>query len=113
MVDAILSALSTPALEGCLDLAGPESLPRRELVARAAALLDRQPSIVPLPLPLVKLVAFASEFVLSSPPFTRPMLDVLEHDDAVDPEPACARLGIRLTPLETTLRRTILEDPPA
>jgi hypothetical protein len=35
------------------------------------------------------------------------MLGVLEHDDRIDPAPACARLGIRLAPLDATLRRCV------
>ena len=38
---------------------------------------------------------------------TTAMLGVLEHDDQVDPAPACARLGIELTPLDETLKRTV------
>jgi len=30
---------------------------------------------------------------------------VLEHDDHVDPSPACRALGLTLTPLDETLRR--------
>jgi hypothetical protein len=35
------------------------------------------------------------------------MLDVLERDDHVDPGPACARLGVELTPLARTLARCV------
>jgi hypothetical protein len=31
------------------------------------------------------------------------MLDVLQHDDRVDPRPACKQLGISLRPLDETL----------
>jgi hypothetical protein len=37
------------------------------------------------------------------------MLEVLEHDDDVDPEPACRRLGITLTPLDDALGRAFAE----
>jgi hypothetical protein len=36
------------------------------------------------------------------------MLGVLDHDDRVDPAPACDRLGITLTPLDEALRRCLL-----
>ena len=42
-----------------------------------------------------------------NPPVTLPMLEVLEHDDDVDAAAAAARLGIRLTPLDDTLRRCV------
>jgi len=100
------AALQTPGMG--LDLAGPESLTRRELVLRAAALVNRRPSIVRLPLALAIGFALLGERVLSNPPLTRPMLEVLEHDDAIDPSPACRALGLALTPLEETLRRCIL-----
>jgi hypothetical protein len=38
------------------------------------------------------------------------MLGVLEHDDRIDPGAACRALGITLTPLAETLRRS-LEEP--
>ena len=38
------------------------------------------------------------------------MLGVLEHDDDIDPMPACRRLGIQLTPLDETLRRALLAN---
>jgi hypothetical protein len=37
------------------------------------------------------------------------MLGVLERDDAIDPEPARARLGIELTPLDAALRESFAE----
>ncbi len=52
---AIAAALARPELAGrVLDVAGPESLPRRDLVRRAAALLGNAPRIVPIPLALVR-----------------------------------------------------------
>ena len=41
-------------------------------------------------------------------PVTRAMLGVLDHDDRIDPQPACAELGLTLTPLDETLRRTFV-----
>ena len=32
------------------------------------------------------------------------MLGVLDHDDDIDPKPCCDRLGLKLTPLDETLR---------
>ena len=47
----------------------------------------------------------------ANPPITTAMLDVLEHDDRVDPKPAADALGIALTPLDETLRRALGETP--
>ena len=89
-----------------LELAGPESLPRRELVARAAAHFGRaMPRVAHVPYALAFALATVCELLLPSPPLTRAMLEVLEHDDRVDPGPACRALGLTLTPLDQTLRR--------
>jgi uncharacterized protein YbjT (DUF2867 family) len=90
-----------------LDLAGPESLPRRELVARAARLHGRRPLFVPTPAALRFAVAAVAEKLSKDPPVTRAMLGVLEHDDVVDVSDACRRLGLELTSLDETLRRCV------
>jgi NADH dehydrogenase len=90
-----------------LDLAGPQSLSRRELLARTASLWGNHPIAVPLPYALEYALAFLFEKLLASPPLTRAMLGVLDHDDDIDPKPACDRLGIQLTPLAETLRRCV------
>jgi NADH dehydrogenase len=107
-VEAILRALVAPGVEReILDLAGPESLPRRELVARAARLLGARARVLPVPGVLARLLALVSELTLNDPPLTRAMLEVLEHDDRIDVRPACERLGLALTPLDETLRRCL------
>lgn len=108
VLDAITAALARPALAGrVLDVAGPESLPRRDLVRRAAALLGNAPRILPIPLALVRSFAALAERLSASPPLTTAMLEVLEHDDRVDAKLACDALGITLTPLDDTLRRVV------
>lgn len=105
---AILGILARDGLAGlALDLAGPESLTHRELVLRVAALWGRRPRIVRVPYGLVRGFAALAERLLANPPLTRPMLEVLEHDDDIDPRPACARLGLALTPLDDTLRHCL------
>jgi len=108
VIAAITAALERPLLAGrVLDVAGPESLARRELVRRAASLLGNTPRFVAIPLTLVRGFAALAERITTSPPITTAMLDVLEHDDRVDPKPACDALGITLTPLDDTLRRVV------
>lgn len=108
VVTAILAAAERPGLgREVLALAGPETLAHRALVERAAALHDRRPRVVPVPAAALRALAGLLERLLADPPLTRAMLGVLESDDCIDPAPACARLGITLTPLETTLRRCV------
>jgi NADH dehydrogenase len=108
VVAAIAAALARPELAGrILDVAGPERLSRRELVRRAAAHCGGNPRFLGIPLPLVRAFAAIAERLVPNPPLTTPMLEVLEHDDEIDPEAACAALGITLTPLDDTLRRVV------
>jgi NADH dehydrogenase len=111
----VVSALQLAAAErgdsrSALDLAGPESLTQRELVARVAAALGRPaPRIVPIPAALAFGAAALFER-LAEPPVTRAMLGVLEHDDDIDPRPAARRLGLALTPLAETLAHTFASE---
>ena len=110
LVGALELALGADVERSALDLAGPESLPQRQLVLRVAGLLGTRPRVLPLPLALVSALAWGAETFLAEPPLTRAMLGVLEHDDRIDPEPAALRLGLSLTPLEATLRQTFLAE---
>jgi uncharacterized protein YbjT (DUF2867 family) len=109
LVRALELALEANVERTALDLAGPESLSHRALVARVAALLGRRPRIVPLPLAAAQALAFCFERIAAEPPLTRAMLGVLEHDDHIDPAPAASRLGLSLTPLDRTLAWTFLD----
>jgi NADH dehydrogenase len=115
--DATAAILSAAARDdegrGAFDLAGPESVTHRELVLRAGSLLSRRPRILPLPLGVARAFTGWAERLLASPPITRAMLDVLEHDDKIDPAPACRALGLALTPLDETLRRCVLLETPS
>jgi NADH dehydrogenase len=108
VVRGVCAALErSEPIRGALDLGGPESLPHRELVARAAALYGRRPVGVPVPLVLVRTAVALLERLAQSPPMTTAMLEVLQHDDRVDPAPACKQLDLELTPLDETLRATV------
>jgi NADH dehydrogenase len=113
VTEAILRSLSLTGVDHeTFELAGPESLPRRELLARAAAIVGSQPRVIGLPHAVATLVALTCELTLANGPLTRAMLDVLERDDSIDPGPACARLGLELRPLDETLRRCLAADAP-
>ncbi len=88
-------------------LAGPESLSRRDLFARAASAIGGRGGSVSLPLGVGLLLAAFLERVSANPPVTRAMLEVLDHDDSIDPEPVAQRLGISLTSLDDMLSRVL------
>lgn len=106
VVAAILGALArTDTASRSLDLAGLESLTHRALVERAARVLGTTVRVRSLPLFAANTFAAIAERLLSNPPITRAMLGVLEHDDAIDAEPAARELGVSLIDLDETLRR--------
>ncbi|MCZ6853955.1 MAG: hypothetical protein O7G86_08545, partial [Gammaproteobacteria bacterium] len=88
-------------------LAGPESLSRRELTERGAAVVGRRTRVISLPVGLGYTMAYLMEQMLENPPLTRAMLGVLDHDDDIDPLVAANELGVTLTSLDETLRRCL------
>jgi uncharacterized protein YbjT (DUF2867 family) len=111
LLAAVLACLQGDERSGIddvvIELGGPESLPHRELVARASRRYRGAPQILPHPLGVARAFAALATRFASNPPVTPAMLEVLQHDDNVDPAPALARLGIALTPLDETLRRYV------
>ncbi len=111
VVAAIIAGLERADVGGeVLRLAGPESLSRRELIERAGRVLGSRPRLVSLPWTLGRVFAATLETLLPDPPLTRAMLEVLDHDDDIDPGAACRALGIELTPLADTLMACIGEQ---
>lgn len=104
VVTAILAACSAgPGRDLSLDAGGPECLPHRMLVLRAARLYGNEPKISSLPIGLARFGVGLLDRLLSNPPVSRAMFDILQHDDRVDPDTFCESLGIELTPLDQTL----------
>ena len=95
--------------DAVLDLAGPECLTHRELLCRAAALVAKKPRFLSVPLAAASLFARVAAHFADNPPLTPAMLGVLEHDDRIDPGPACTRLELTLTPLDETLQCCLRE----
>lgn len=111
VVGAIAACLDERTGESAvLELAGPESLSRRALTQRAAKVLGRKTAVVSLPLALGMLLAWCFERLSPNPPVTRAMLGVLDHDDAIDPEPACTVLGLELLELDQMLARCLSQS---
>ena len=86
-----------------LDAGGPECLSHRSLVRRAARPRNNEPRIHSIPRGLARAAVGVLDFLLPNPPITRAMFDILQHDDRVDTRPFCEKLGLSLTPLDTTL----------
>jgi len=108
VVAALLAAIEPACGDSrVLDLAGPESLTRSALTRRAARVLGRRTRMLSLPVGLGLALAAVFEQTMANPPVTRAMLGVLDHDDAIDPGPAAAALGLNLTPLDEALRRCL------
>lgn len=112
VVAAIEAVLEASAPLPAYDLAGPESLTRTALTHRAARVVGRRTRVLSLPLPVGLALAWLLETLLAEPPVTRAMLGVLDHDDRIDTQPATAALGLRLTALDSTLRRCLGVEPP-
>ena len=106
IIDVIYGLLTNETHPSSIELAGPESLSRRELINRASTLLENSTRVVSLPIWLGMLIARGLEF-LSSPPITRAMLGVLDHDDAIDVSTTCNDLGIQLSSLDETLAHVL------
>jgi NADH dehydrogenase len=111
VVRAILKALEQSDDRSlALDLGGPERITGRALVERAAELYGRRPLILPIPIALARGAVRLIERLLSDPPITSAMLDVLQQDDRIDEDTACKALDLTLTPLDETLRSFVGPD---
>ena len=111
VVAAMAAALLEPGVGGrVFRLAGPESLSRAALIQRAARHLGNSVTTVSLPFEVGRGLARMMEWVLANPPVTAAMLEVLDHDDDIDPRSACEALNIELTPLDEMLERCIEAD---
>ncbi len=105
VVQAIRLALADASRKSRrIDLAGPESLSHRALLARVAERFGTRPRVVPVPRALSFGLAGLLERFVAEPPVTRAMLGVLEHDDAIDAQRGAAQLGLALTPLDEAIR---------
>jgi NADH dehydrogenase len=105
-VVAAIQAAANLRTSSRLQLAGPESLSRSELIQRAAAIYGNKVQVTSLPVGLGMVLAWCFER-LANPPVTRAMLGVLDHDDNIDSQAAIAQLGINLTPLDEMLQQVL------
>ena len=107
LVNAIAAVIQRPPGNEIMELAGMESVTRRELIARAGTTVGSQPSIISIPLFLGLWTGKLLEILLNSPPVTADMIDILDHDDQIDARLTARQLGIELTSLDQTLVKVI------
>ena len=100
VIAAVIACMES-SIAGVLCLAGPASLSRRMLYERAGF----HGLLISLPMWLGMIVAGLLERVSDSPPMTRAMLGVLDHDDNIGADACAQKLGITLTSLDETLKK--------
>lgn len=100
-----LGILLAQPIAGVLELGGPESLSRRALIHRCAQVdTGRRPAVISLPVGLGYAIAGVFELLMASPPVTRAMLGLLDHDDQIE-SGTSAQLNLTLTPLDVLCRQ--------
>jgi len=97
------------ARDRVLELAGPESLPEREIVERAARALGREVRVGGIPTGPVKLLARVRGLLLG-PGFSADAIEVITGDTRLDPGPAAEALELGLTSLDEMVARSVLTD---
>ena len=89
-----------------LDVAGPVSLPERDIVKRAARLLGRQVRIWSIPKRWASFV-LAIRQLAGRPGFSPDALEVITADTTLDPRPAASELGIQLTGIDEMIKNSL------
>ena len=96
-------ALVDEAAQGkVLEVGGPETIPMRQVIARALRAAGLRRPIVPGPTPLIKL-ALQPMRLLPEPPLTPDAVDFINQPATVDTGPLLTRMPRRLTPLDEAL----------
>jgi NADH dehydrogenase len=108
LADGALNAALSPACarDAALESVGPESLPLRALIKRAARLRGKSPLIVPVPTGLLRALLGLRTRLLG-PGLSPEVIEVMLTDARFDPVPAAKALGIALRPLDETLAHSL------
>jgi len=107
---ALAASEPSTAPNRTLDLVGPVSLPERDLVERAARLLGRHVPIRSIPTRLLSF-ALAIRQLVAGPGFSPDAVEVITADTRLDPQPAAAALGIRLTGVDEMIKNSLGQEP--
>jgi uncharacterized protein YbjT (DUF2867 family) len=94
------------AVNTTLDLIGPVSLPDKEILQRAARALNREVTVVSIPIALVRLVLLTRRMMGSSG-LSPDVLEVITADTRLDSTVAAKQLGIRLTGIDEMISRSL------
>ena len=105
---AIRAAYPEVTRNRTLELAGPESLPHRQILERAAQLTNRKIRIRSLPRGLVKGI-LAIRQRLGGPGFSTDVLEVITADIQLHSASAASELGVELTDLDEMIQHSLEE----
>lgn len=104
---AAMAAVEYPLAENAtLELAGPGSLPERELVERAARAAGRSIRVRAVPKGVLSL-ALAIRERIAPRGFSRDALDVVTADTDIDPQCAASKLRITLTGIDEMIHDSL------
>ena len=100
----LLATVPSVARDRTLDLVGPVSMPDRDILQRGARLLGRELRIRSMPIAPLRIV-LALRRRMAGSGFSPDVLEVITADTQLDPGPAAAEIGIRLTGLDEMIRQ--------
>ena len=103
---AIAATQPSVASNRTLDLVGPVSLPERELVERAARLLDRRVQVSSIPKGLLSFM-LAIRQRISRRGFSPDVVEVITANTHLDSLPAASELGIHLTGIDEMIKKSV------
>jgi len=103
---AIAATQPSVASNRTLDLVGPASLPERELVERAARLLDRRVQVRSIPKGLLSFM-LAIRQRISRRGFSPDVVEVITANTHLDSLPAASELGIHLTGIDEMIKKSV------
>jgi len=103
---AIAATQPSVASNRTLDLVGPASLPERELVERAARLLDRRVQVSSIPKGLLSFM-LAIRQRISRRGFSPDVVEVITANTHLDSLPAANELGIHLTGIDEMIKKSV------
>jgi len=106
---ALAAAQPSVASNRTLDLVGPVSLPERELVERAARMLGHEVRVSSIPKGLLSF-ALAIRQRVAGPGFSPDAIEVITANTRLDSRLATSELGIHLTGIDETIKKSLEQD---